>query len=594
MIAAAGVCAALIVAWLAARTTLRRRAVFLLGRQGLHTAPGVLASFWIAGLLLGQVTHSLVGMSWTAALVLVGVAALARARYRPLRARHRVWTPIDLGIVVGMGLLFWFTERWDFECHRAIVGQFLRGNLPPTALNDPTAPLAYHAVFDALVAVVLTALPLDFTQGMAVVSTACFALTVANLRAVTRALFRSAPAAQLGRVLFAFGYGPTFIRCLWEGLNTDALHGRTSQSYADAILRRPAGLGFAFYTLALALVLPAYQAGAHEPEPTERRRAWAALGFLLPACALLPRMSEESILFLGVLLAPLVLRGRLPWRLTAALAAAGLLGMAGSGVVRGILGHGTMATPHPRLAWPPALPQWKFVEDGVPLASGNGLLFFALELGPAFLLALGAALVSGPSRRRILAALFLAGLAVAAFVRPQGWPKSDMDRFLFYGTPPIFMLIAGLVDRVQRRLDASPAPRRAITAVAVGLGVAVAGAPALYPVVVIHDGARGTFGDHALGGDLKRDLAIVGPRERILAPIDQANELLQAGFMVVAPLDTNSVGVITGGHFDDYVRDHAGDAVWLYFPEHDPRLGGKPEVARHDDFVLVRAAPPAR
>ena len=591
MIAAAGVCAALIVALLAARATLRRRAVFLLGRQGLHTAPGVLASCWVAGLLLGQFTRSMVGMTWTAALALVAVAALARARSAPLRARHRVWTPIDLGIVFGMGLLFWFTERWDFECHRAIVGQFLHGNLPPTALNDPTAPLAYHAVFDALVAVVLTALPLDFGQGMAMVSTACVALTITNLRAVTRSLFRTAAAAQLGRVLFAFGYGPTFVRCFWEGLNTDALHGRTSQSYADAILRRPAGLGIAFYTLALALVLPVYRTGPGEPGLPQRRRAWTALAFLLPACALLPRMSEESVLFLGVVLAPLVLRGRLPWRLTAALAAAGLLGLAGSGVLLGLLGHGTMATPHPRLAWPPALPQWKFVEDGVPLWSGNGLLFFALELGPAFLVALGAALMSGQGRRRILAALFLAGLAVAAFVRPQGWPKSDMDRFLLYGTPPIFMLVAGLVDGVERRLAASPARRRALAAVAVGLAVAVAGAPAVYPAVVILDGARDTFGNHALGGELKRDLAMVGPRERILAPVQQANELLQAGFMVVAPLDTNSVGVITENHFDDYVRDHARDAAWLFLPEKDPRLAGKPAVARHAGFVLVRAAP---
>jgi len=575
---------ALLVAGLAARTTLRTRAVFLLGRRGYLTAPAVLASFWLAALLLGQLTRSIGGMVWTAAAVLVLVALVARARFRPARVRRPLLSGIDLVIVSGMAVLFWFTDRWDIECHRTIVGQYLHGNLPPTALNDPHAPLAYHAVYDALVAVVLTALPLQIEQGMALVSAACVALTLTNLRAITRALFRSRVAGQLGRVLFVFGFGPVFVRCLQEGLTTDAIHGRTSQAYADAILRRPAGLGFAFYTLALALALPAYRAG-RDADAVERRRTWTALAFLLPTCALLPRIAEETMLFVAVLLLPLVVTRRLPWRLVVGLTVAGIVGAAGSGVVRGVLGQGTMAVPQLRLSWPPQLPHWKFDGDGVPIGSRQGLLFFALELGPAFLAALGVALASNKPRRRILGALFLAGLATAAFVRPSGWPKADMDRFLFYGTPPIFMLVALAVDGVGLR-------RPARVGLALLTGVAVAGAPAMYPIAITSEAAREAFAQHAFGGALKSDLIAIGPREATLTTVSRANELLEAGFLVIAPLDTNAVGRVTEDRFDDYVRAHAGEAAWLFLPQTDARVAGKPSVARHDDYVLVRAAPP--
>ena len=580
---------ALIVAALAARVALRSRAVFLLGRRGHLTAPAVLASFWVAGLLLGQLTRSIAGMAWTAGAVLVVLALLARAWFRPARAHHAIWTPIDLAIVVGLAVLFWFTDRWDIECHRTIVGQFLHGNLPPTALNDPRAPLAYHAVYDALVAVVLTALPLQIEQGMALVSAGCVALTVTNLRAVSRVLFRSPVAGQLGRALFMFGFGPVFIRCFTEGMTTDAIHGRTSQAYADAILRRPAGLGFAFYTLALALALPAYRANSGVvTSDAAARRNWTALAFLLPTCALLPRMAEESMLFIGVLLLPLVVARRLPWRLVGGLVFAALIGAAGSGVVQGVLGQGTMATPHLGFSWPPRLPQWKFDADGVPVWSRQGFLFAALELGPAFVAALVVALATKKPRRRVLAGLFLAGLAVAAFVRPSGWPKADMDRFLFYGTPPIFMLVALLIDGAARSWR-----QGARVALALVTGLAVAGTPVMYPLAVTAEALRQSFTEHAFGGALKRDLDAIGPREPTVTTVGRANDLLEAGFLVIAPLDTNSVGRITEAHFDEYVRAHAQQAVWLYLPENDPRVTGKPIVARHDDYVLVRATPEA-
>jgi len=582
---------ALVVAFLAARAVLRSRAVFLLGRRGHLAAPGVLASFWVVGVVLGQYTGSIGGMTWVGALVLVAAALGARARFAPLRRSYRVWTGLDLAIVVGMALMFWCTDRWDLNTRNTIIGQFMHGNVPPTALNDPRAPLAYHASYDSLVAVVLTAFPLSAQQGMAVVSAGCVALVVTNLRAVTAALFRSRLAAQLGRVLFVFGYGPVFIRCFQEGATTDAIHGRTSQSFADAILRRPAALGFAFYTLALALVLPVYREDAEESagQVAQRRRARAALIFLLPTCALLPRLAEETMLFLGLLLLPLVACRRLPWRLVLGLAIAGLIGAAGSGVVHGVLGHGTMATPHLHLSWPPFIPQWKFDADGVPVWSWHGLLFFALELGPAFLAALAVALVSRKPRRRILGVLFLAGFAAAAFIRPSGWHKADMDRFLFYVTPPVFMLVALLIDRARRWWTGRSWAPRARRALAVGTGLAVAGTPLMYPIAITTDSVRDAFAQQAFGGSLKRDLAAVGPREPTLTTADRANQLLEAGFIVIAPLETNTVGATTGDHFDEYTRAHAGEAVWLFLPANDPRVSGKPIVAKHDDYVLVRA-----
>lgn len=582
---------ALIVALLSARVVLQTRAVFLLGRGGHLTAPAVLASFWIVALLLGQCTHSLAGMTWTGALVLVAVALIARACFAPLRGQHRVWTHVDWAIVIGMAVLFWLTDRWDSGTRRTIIGQFMHGNLPPTALNDPDAPLAYHAIYDALVSVVLTALPLSVEHAMALVSAGCVALTVTNLGAVTRALFRSPMAAQLGRVLFVFGFGPVFVRCLQEGATTDAIHGRTAQSYADAILRRPAGLGFAFYTLALALVLPVYRQDAREPggDAADRRRAITSLIFLLPTCALLPRLAEETMLYMGLLLLPLVVYRRLPWRLVVGLAFAGLIGVAGSGVVRGVLGHGTMATPHPHLSWPPYIPQWKFDADGVPVWSKDGWLFLALELGPAFLVTLGIALASNKPRRRILAALFLAGFAAAAFIRPTGWHKADMDRFLFYGTPPVFMLVALLVERAERWWTGFRWRQPARGALALGTGLAVAGTPMMYPIALSTEGLREAFAQQAFGGSLKADLAAVGPREATLTTASRANDLLQAGFIVIAPLETNSVGYITEDHFDEYVQLHGHQAVWLYLPENDARVAGQPVVAKHDDYVLVRA-----
>ena len=594
MTAAVATWVALGVALAAARVTLRRRGVFLLGRHGHLIAPAALGTLWLAGLLLGQATRSLIGMVFVAALPLMALAIVSYRNFPRQASRHARFTRLDLLMVLHMGLVFWVVNLWDIECHRAIVGQFLHGNLPPTAINDPRAPLAYHATYDALVAVVLTALPLDLEQGMAVASIACLTLTIANLRCLTRLLFRSPVVGQLGRALFVYGFGPVLIRYFIEGFSLDGLHGGTSQSYVDIILRRPAGLGFALFTLALSLLLPFYRsirAGGGTPPttPLAQRQVLLRLLLLLPVCALLPQTAEETTLFLGVLIAPLVVARRLRWPWVALLGVALAVGLLQSGVVRGVLGQGSMATPHMRPSWPPTLPSWRFRDDGAVIWSGNGLAILSLEFGPVFLASLLMGLFGKDERRRVLMAVFLAGLVAALFIKAPGWPKSDLDRFLFYGTPSVFMLSAALVEWLQRRYPGLQDRPARLKALAVGFAVVMCGPPFVVPTHHAAGPLEGSFFRHAFGGDLKRNLKVVAPREPILTTTQRADELIQAGFMVVAPLDSNSIGRITEEHFDEYLRNHAADAAWLFLPENDARVKNQPVEGRDGSFVLVRA-----
>src|SRR6185312_4734066 len=114
---------------------------------------------------------------------------------------------------------------------------YLNGNIPPTALNDPNLPLVYHSIYDAVVAVALKALPVDLDIGLALASIVCLALTLSSLKAITRLLFRSAPLAQLARVLFLWGFGPIFMRHVIERNNLDDFHGQTAQVFVDIIFR---------------------------------------------------------------------------------------------------------------------------------------------------------------------------------------------------------------------------------------------------------------------------------------------------------------------------------------------------------------------
>ncbi|MFL5305503.1 MAG: hypothetical protein ACJ8F1_09825 [Polyangia bacterium] len=574
---------ALVLAFVAGRAISRRRAVLLLGRHGRALAPAAVASVWLVGLLLGQLTGSVTGMSWVAAAAVVALWAVLRRRFPPLRIRVPRWTQLDWAMFLFVAVVFWSVDLWDLDTHRALTAQLLHGNLPPRALNDPRFPLAYHAVYDALVAIVVTVLPIDLQPAMGMVSTACVALTLANLQALSRVFFRRHASAQLARALFMFGFGPVFIRCVASGWNLAEMHGRTAQSYVELILRRPAGLGMAFFTLALAVVLPCYGRGA------SRDAAISRLKWLVPTLLVLPQMSEEATFFLFVYLAPLVLARRLSARTIVVLVAATVVGALQSGVVLGVLGHRSMATPTLHLSFPPRLPTWAFEQTGVSLFSREAGGFYTLELGPVFLAALAFALIGRDAGRRAVGGAFLAGVVIAVFASTGAWKKSDLDRFLFYGTPPVFMLAAALPDRI---FGAVRGGRTAPASLLAGFGLVVCAPTTVYPAWQAGNRLTGEFYAHAVGGDLRRTLDAVGAREPILTTLDRANDVIMAGFLVIAPIETNEVTRVTPALFDDYVRANARRAVWLFLPEGDPRLAGRRPVARDAGYVLARVAGP--
>lgn len=574
--------AALAVAFLAGRAILRRRAVWLLGGHGRALAPAVLASVWLLGAVVGQRTGSLTGMSVVAAGVMLALWAFIRRRFALSRVRGPGWTRLDWAVFLFVAVVFWVVDLWDLENQGVLIAHFLRGNLPPRALNDPRFPLAYHSVYDQLAAMVFRAAPMDLQTAMGLVSIGCVALTLSNLQALSRLLFRRPAHAQLARVLFILGFGPVILRCAASGWHLDEMHGRTAQAYVDLIMRRPAGLGFAFFSLALALILPCYGA------PPGRRAPARRLLFLLPTLVLMPLMAEEGTVFLLMYLAPLALTRRVPIRTAALLVLAALAGATSSGVVLGVLGHGSMATPKLRLVWPPRLPTWAADQNGVGLISRQASGFYWLELGPVFWGALAVAVLGRDSRRRVVGLAFLGGALIALFAGTGAWKRSDLDRFFFYGTPPVFMLAADLPDRLWGMIRRQPAARVPGAALAV-FGVLVCGPTTLFPGWQAMMRLQDRFRAHALGGDVQRHLAMVGPREAILTTSARADELVVAGFVVIAPMDSNSVGRVTASHFDDYVRANAGRAVWLFLPENDPQVAGRPVVARDGGYVLCHA-----
>jgi hypothetical protein len=573
----------------AAREILRRRVVYLLGRHGPELAPAVLFSFWLCGLLIGEPSRSVTGMAIVAGTVLVAVAFLVRGSYALRRARPRIWTGIDWFLFLHVAAIFWFIDRWDFGCHRAMVAEYLNGNVPPTALNDPGLPLVYHSIYDAVAAVGMKALPVDLQTGLALASIVCVALTLSNLKAITRVIFRTAPLAQLARVLFFWGFGPIFIRHLIERNDIDDLHGQSAQVFVDIILRRPAGLGLALFTLALALILPCYRArrsGSPLPPPSATLR----LILLVPVAFLFPQLAEEGTFFFGVALLPLLLTRRVPGYLVVALAVAGAVGLMRSGVFTSVLmGYEAMSVPRPHLAWPPRLPTWKSQSDGVALRSWESLVFFAFELGPVFFASLSLALWRGGDRRRLLVLVFVSGLVVALFVQPSGWPKSDLDRFLFYGTPFIFMLAAALVEALGARFRSLAGGIR-LTVVSAVLALIVCGPSVIWPTYYAGRQLRDALVSHDIGGDLRRNLSAVRPREPILTTADRADDLVMVGFTVLAPFTSNNVGTSTREGFDDYVAKNANRAVWLFLPEGDARVSGRRVEGRDGGYVLVRAS----
>src|SRR6185369_16576171 len=117
------------------------------------------------------------------------------------------WTWIDWYLFVIVVLLLILFNGEDNACHYSVISTYLRGNIPPNALNDPSAPLAYHSVFDAAAALVARAFGAGHRSAIALVSVACFYAAFHALQALSRLVLESDRARQIGRALFLFGFG---------------------------------------------------------------------------------------------------------------------------------------------------------------------------------------------------------------------------------------------------------------------------------------------------------------------------------------------------------------------------------------------------
>jgi hypothetical protein len=571
----------LVLPFIAALGICRRRAVWRLGREGRALAPAFLLSLWFLGLAAGQFTGSLMLMAWVAAAPVLGLAVVGWRNHRPIVRHHGRWTALDAIVFLFLVACVLAVVGGDNLCHYAVVSTYLRGNIPPRAFNDPSFPLVYHGLFDAAAAVVVRAFRIDLEAGLDVVTVVCLAATVSALGALSRTLFASPAARQAARVFFLLGFGPTWARVV-AGAPVSSLHGDVVQPVADLVLRRPMALNLVLFTFALGALFPRLRA----PD-----RPGARFGpkscYLLPLPALLPLVSEELVAILILLGSLLVLRRRLSLRALLFAGSIAAVVALGSGVLRGVAAQESpMAIPKPRLAFPPTLPAWSAPHEGLPLLSHQASERLLLELGPLALGAFVLAVVAGDDRRRVLVLLALGGAAAGCLFGLRGWPKADLDRFLFYGALSGYLLAADWIERLGRVRQA--AVRRT-------LGASICLSTIAAPVAVVSqrllDQRRPTLfiAHERPGDDLRRALAAVGPRETILTDLASAQFLVSAGFLVIAPMTSHMVAKVVAAEFSTYVARHEHRADWLFVPLDDARVAGKPIAAEHAGYVLVRA-----
>jgi hypothetical protein len=564
--------ACLIVAGASAFRVLRRRTVLRLGRDGGAYAPAALLATWLTGVTLGEHGGSLATMALGGAVALLAVDGLTR---RDGRRRFRgealdAWTAAAVGFVVVTVVL---NGRYDTDCHDAVMGAYLRGNIPPTALNDASFPLPYHRLFDAVAALLLRALPIDFELARDLTTTLAVLAMAPALVPLSSALLGTARARRLGRVFFLLAFGPSWIR-FFATADPEQLHGKSTQAFVTTLLRRPTALGFALFVPALACLV-AYARGQRRP----------TLALLAPIAFVTPLVGEELGFLIAAAALPLVATRRISLRACVALSAIGLVGAARSGVVRAVVtGDSPMAAPRLGLLFPPALPSWE-VPAGLPFG-GPALGALLVELGPVALATLGWALAARGRARRIAALPLLVGLVTSSLLRLDGWNRADLDRFLLYGTPVLFLMTASWLDVVAARAGVGLA--RGFERVLI---VATIAGPIAHANWTALDHVRG-FADwwrERPGQELRRALIAVGPRDPVLTDSGFADAVVQAGFVVVAPMTSSSVGSVDRDAFDRYLERHAWRARWLLLAKGDRRLDGLAPVAEVRGHVLARA-----
>ncbi len=578
----------------------RRRIVFVLGRRGRWLAPVVCLALWLTGVTLGQLGGSLVLMAAGGALPLV-VVALVAGRTRVIRVRGpRLGWPV----AVALGAVMVYVAAvvgFDGVCHFAVLGQYLRGNIPPTALNDATAPLVYHPLFDAAAALFTRGLGLTLEQGLdfmsmiAVGACVCAAAALSSELQPSRAQPRPAGLRVVWLSVFCllFAFGPTPLRLLWQAPAevVDLLRGRTDQAFLEQVLRRPYALGFAVVaSIIVQLIrLARVRRKATSVASSAADRVRALL--LVPPFFLLPQLAEEQLLLLGGAVLLLLLVGRLSLGAAACAGVGAIGGLIQSGVFRGLFAPASMATPHLALAWPPLLPTWAEPLSGWPLLSRQALEVALLELGPIFCLAT-AVLLGRRSRAvvpddrapaaRIVGALAIGNLVAACFLTLRGWPRADLDRFVFCASN--LGWIAAPVLLPPRLLGA----RRPWPLVALAALVTAGSLPVAAHRLADQRGRPVESGAERPYAQLRRVLgARVGPRDLIATDRGSAQLLLTAGFLVVAPLDSHMVGIVNGTRFDRYLGENVCRARWLWVPETDPRAQADATALLHGGYALV-------
>ena len=562
--------AALAAAAVSGAVLLRGRWTRALGPSGAALAPAFLLLAWLCLLALGRETGSVSGMAWTAALPLSAAALSSKRRARPARAA-RLWTPLDWGAFALLAALILLEPGYDLACHQAVSAALLRGNVPPSALNDPRAPLLYHWLLDAAGAVVVQATGASVETALRCACVVCVAAVISALRAVSGALFRGRLTRQAARLFFLFGFGPLWLAGPAPGW--PPFHGATTQSFAESILRRPMCLDYVLFVFLLGALLPRLG-----PRPARKP---CPLLLLLPAAYVLPLASEELALFALALTLLLALKRRAGFSELAAWWLALGAGAAGSGVLRAV-GSAAARAPHPAFLWPPSLPVWRPQPGALPLFSAGAGRTLLLEWGPVFFAALAAAVFF--PRRRVLVWLFAAGFLAACLFSLGPWRKADLDRFLFYGTCSGFMLAASGVERFERAGRA----RRAAAAAAV-LALLVMPGPLLFAAWQIRHG--GLSRPRWPIGELAPLFSRVRPREQVLTDAASFQALTLLGVVTAGPMEESSIGVADAARLPGYLESHRGlRPDWLFLPCGDPRLAGAAPEARLKGYCLERNA----
>jgi hypothetical protein len=129
-------------------------------------------------------------------------------------------------------------------------------------------------------------------------------------------------------------------------------------------------------------------------------------------------------------------------------------------------------------------------------------------------------------------------------------------------------------------------------ALALGTALVVAGMPTACAVWIAATNPRSWshFWRDEPGTTLRERMAMVGPREIVLvSDAGKAYEVVQAGFVVLAPMTSTSIGEVNGGQLDDYIKANASRADWLLVHDGDGRLAGRKIEASIDDYRLARA-----